>query len=295
MVVGAIEDDGLMRVLVTGSTGQLGIDVVARLDVDHEVTPLPHGQLDISDSTAVRDAMHAIGPEVIVNCAAWTAVDECEADPERAFRVNATGPRNLRDAARANGARIVHISTDYVFDGTKATPYHEGDTPNPQSVYGQSKLAGERALGPEDTIVRTSWIVGPNGRNMLQTILSLLERGGILRFVDDQRGCPTFTGDLARATSWFVEDHLPGLFHVTNAQPVSWYEFARSVASTAGWDAERVQPIRTIDLAPPRPALRPANSVLENRALAAAGLTSLRGYREALEELLSGQRLMGAH
>ncbi len=295
MVVGATEDDGLMKVLVTGSAGQLGVDVASRLDATHLVTPLSRGQLDISDLTAVRDAMDAIRPEVVVNCAAWTAVDECEADPERAFLINASGPGNLCDAARTSGARIIHVSTDFVFDGTKATPYHECDTPNPLSVYGRSKLAGEQALGPEDTIVRTSWIVGPNGRNMLKTILSLLDGGDTLRFVDDQRGCPTFTGDLARAICWFVDDHLPGLFHVTNSGPVTWYEFARTVASTAGWDAERVQPICTTDLDPPRPAPRPANSVLENRALATAGLTSMRDHREALGELLSGQTLIEAH
>ena len=203
--------------------------------------------------------------------------------------------RHVAAAAATAGAELVHISTDYVFDGKLDRPYREWDEPNPASVYGASKLAGEREAGPDATVIRTSWVCGANGNNMVKTILRLVEEHSSLSFVDDQRGCPTFTGDLARATSWFVEDHLPGLFHVTNAQPVSWYEFARSVASTAGWDAERVQPIRTIDLAPPRPALRPANSVLENRALAAAGLTSLRGYREALEELLSGQRLMGAH
>ncbi len=295
MVVGATEDDGLMKVLVTGSAGQLGVDVASRLDATHLVTPLSRGQLDISDLTAVRDAMDAIRPEVVVNCAAWTAVDECEADPERAFLINASGPGNLCDAARTSGARIIHVSTDFVFDGTKATPYHECDTPNPLSVYGRSKLAGEQAFGPEDTIVRTSWIVGPNGRNMLKTILSLLDGGDTLRFVDDQRGCPTFTGDLARAICWFVDDHLPGLFHVTNSGPVTWYEFARTVASTAGWDAERVQPICTTDLDPPRPAPRPANSVLENRALATAGLTSMRDHREALGELLSGQTLIEAH
>ena len=285
MVVGATEADRLMKVLVTGSAGQLGIDVVTRLADDHEVTPLPHGRLDVSDPAGVRSAVQAAAPEVIVNCAAWTAVDECEADPERAFRVNASGPRNLHDAARTIGARTVHISTDYVFGGTKATPYHEGDTPNPRSVYGQSKLAGEQALGPEDTIIRTSWIVGPNGRNMLKTILALLEDGDTLRFVDDQQGCPTFTGDLAQAIRCFVDDHLPGLFHVTNARPVSWYGFACEVAEAAGADPSRVNPTTTSDLVPPRPAPRPDNSVLENRLLPTLGLSPLRDHRKALVEL----------
>ncbi len=285
MVVGANKGTGIVKVLATGSAGQLGIDVVARLAHDHEVTPLSHGQLDISDRAGVRNAVEAAAPEVIVNCAAWTAVDECEADPERAFQVNASGPRNLHDAARTIGARIVHISTDYVFSGTKATPYHEGDTPNPTSVYGQSKLAGEQALGPEDTIIRTSWIVGPNGRNMLKTILALLEDGDTLRFVDDQQGCPTFTGDLARAICWFVDDHLPGLFHVTNARPVSWYGFACEVAEAAGADPASVHPISISDLVPPRPAPRPTNSVLENRLLPTLGLSPLRDHRKALVEL----------
>ncbi len=219
--------------------------------------------------------------------AAWTAVDACEGDPDRAFAVNAVGTRNVADAAEQRGVPVVYVSTDYVFDGTKPTPYDEGDEPNPQSVYGRSKLAGERELHPGSTIVRTSWVCGFHGPNMVKTILRLAAEHPTLSFVDDQRGHPTFAPDLAAVIRTLVLEQRPGLFHVTNQGAVSWYEFARVVLESAGLDPDRVQPVATADLQPPRPAPRPANSVLDNAELRRSGLALAPHYRESLDRLVA--------
>jgi dTDP-4-dehydrorhamnose reductase len=182
------------------------------------------------------------------------------------------------------------VSTDYVFDGTKDGPYVEWDDPRPLSVYGRSKLAGERevaALAPGSTIVRTSWVCGLRGSNMVRTVLRLAaEPDRALAFVDDQRGCPTFTADLAVAVRRLTVGRFAGTYHVTNAGPVSWFEFVGDVLEAAGHDRSRVRPITTAELDPPRPAPRPANSVLDNAALRAAGLPAMRHYREPLRELV---------
>lgn len=277
-----------MRVLITGASGQLGIDLVTVLSIRHDVTACAHVDLDVANPIAVMNRLTSERPEVVVNCAAWTAVDDCEGDPNRAIRINGRGPAHLVAAAEHVGARVVQISTDYVFDGSKSSPYHEDDKPNPTSAYGRSKLLGEHAMRPNDTTLRTAWVMGPHGNNMLKKVLQLLDGKGPLRFVDDQRGCPTFTGDLAEAVSWFVDDHHPGLYHVTNARPVSWYELALEIAELSGHDTSRVQPIATADLDSPRRAPRPANSVLENRALRKSGFPELRDHRAALADFLSG-------
>ena len=276
-----------MKVLVTGAGGQLGVDVVAELSGRHDVVSATRTDLDVADPVAVDAHVERVRPEVVVNCAAWTAVDACEDDPERADRVNGGGPANLVAAVDRHGGRIVHLSTDYVFDGSKPTPYDESDTPNPASAYGRSKLLGEQAMRPDDTVLRTAWVMGPHGSNMLKTVLRLLDGDGDLRFVDDQRGCPTLTGDLATAVGWFVDDHRPGLFHVTNAGPVSWYELVCEIADEAGHDPARVHPIATCDLSPPRPAPRPANSVLDNARMRDVGLPMLRDHREALVDAMA--------
>jgi len=278
-----------VKVLVTGAAGQLGTDLCAALG-DHEVTACDRRTLDVGNPDMVREALDALRPHVVVNCAAWTDVDACESDAAHADLVNGCAPGWIAEAGVAIGARLIQLSTDYVFDGSKATPYVEDDVPNPQSAYGRSKLLGEQGLGPSATVIRTSWTVGPNGHNMLRTLLRLLTGSAPLRFVDDQRGCPTFTNDLAACIRVFVEEHHPGMFHVTNAGAVSWFEFAQEVALAFGADPERVSPISTSELDPPRLAPRPANSELENRALRLAGLPMLRDHREALAELAhSGQ------
>jgi len=188
-----------MRILVTGAGGQLGKDVVwAAQAAGYDVEGTDHKRLDISDEASVVAALVAWRPEVIVNCAAWTAVDACEDDRDKAFLINHLGVRNLMKGAKAGGSHVLHVSTDYVFDGTKPDPYVETDAPNPQSVYGESKLAGEHeATGGGATVVRTSWVCGYGGNNMVKTILRLAKEHDQLSFVDDQRGHPSFTADLA--------------------------------------------------------------------------------------------------
>jgi len=275
-----------MKVLVTGAGGQLGIDVVASLGQNHTVTGLTHAELDVGDAAAVGHRVEAFKPDVVVNCAAWTAVDACEDDPERAFRINAGGPANLVAALDEFGGRLIQISTDYVFDGTKSGPYVEDDEPNPLSVYGASKLAGEQACRDSDTVVRTSWLMGPHRPNILTTILDLLSGSDDLHFVDDQRGCPTFTGDLAEVIGHLVEEHHPGTVHATNSGSVSWYEFATEAARASGHDPSRVQSVETSAVIPIRPATRPANSVLTSTVIGADGRRPLRHHHEALVEML---------
>jgi dTDP-4-dehydrorhamnose reductase len=277
-----------VRILVTGAGGQVGREVAARFTADahHEVIAADRAALDVGDRDAVMQAITARRPDAVVHCGAWTAVDACESDPDRAFRVNALGTRNVAEAARRVGAHVVCLSTDYVFDGEKATPYVEWDQPNPQSVYGRSKLGAEIEAGEEATVVRTSWVCGEHGSNMVKTILRLVSEHDTLSFVDDQRGHPTFADDLAMMIHRLVVDRRPGIFHVTNQGPVSWYEFAVAVLATAGLDPARVHPIGTADLEPPRAAPRPVNSVLDNAALRLAGIDLLPDFREPLSRLV---------
>jgi dTDP-4-dehydrorhamnose reductase len=279
-------------VLVTGAGGQLGHELVTAF-ADHEVVAADHATLDVADREAVLAAVTTTRPDVIVHAAAWTAVDACESDPDRAFRSNGLATRHVAEAARRVGARVCYVSTDYVFDGTKPEPYVEWDPPNPHSVYGASKLAGELELrgDPDATIVRISYVCGAHGNNMVKTILRLAGEHETLRFVDDQRGHPTFAADAAPMIRRLLVDHRPGCFHVTNQGAVSWYEFARAVLESTGQDPERVRPITTAELDPPRPASRPANSVLDNAALRLSGLPALPHYRESLDRLV---RQLGA-
>ena len=277
-----------------GAGGQLGRDVVlAGEAAGDEVVAADHATLDVSDRDAVLGAVLSIQPDAVVHCAAWTAVDACEGDPDRAYLHNALAVRWVAEAARRAGAHLVHLSTDYVFDGTKPAPYHEWDVPAPASVYGRSKLAGEREAvdgAPGATVVRTSWVCGEHGANMVKTVLRLAAEHPVLSFVDDQRGHPTFTADLAPVLRRLALGRRPGLFHVTNQGAVSWYEFAGAVLAAAGEDPSRVKPIATADLQPARPAPRPANSVLRNAALEASGLPLLDDFRAPLARLVTQLR-----
>lgn len=276
-----------MRVLITGAGGQVGRELVdVFTEGGHVVAGFDHASLDITDRDAVRASVVEFHPDAIVHSAAWTAVDACEADPDRAYAVNAMGTRFVAEAARLVGAAVHCISTDYVFDGTKEGPYVEWDEPNPQSVYGRSKLAGERELDDGSTIIRTAWVCGYHGGNMVKTILRLASEHETLSFVDDQRGCPTFADDLAVMIGRLVTERRSGIFHVTNAGPVSWYEFAQEVLRANGDDPSRVRPVATADLQPPRPAPRPANSVLDHAALRLSGIDTMDDFRIPLERLV---------
>ena len=299
-----------LRVLVTGGNGQLGRDVrdvlagavpdggvpADRLDGGllptvapgtFEVLSTDIDTLDLVDRAAVHDTVGWFRPDIVLHGGAYTAVDACESDPDTAYAVNAMGTRHMAEAAAGAGAHLVYVSTDYVFDGAADRPYVEWDVPGPRSVYGRSKLGGEqevRALsGAAGTIVRTAWVSGAHGANMVKTVLRLAAASpdGVLRFVDDQVGCPTFTADLARAVVRLGIDRRPGTFHVTNQGETSWYGFVRATMAAAGHDPDRVEPIATSDLDPPRPAPRPANSRLDNAALRLSGLPLLPAWTDA--------------
>jgi dTDP-4-dehydrorhamnose reductase len=277
-----------VRILITGAGGQLGTDLVgaASAAAHHEVVAATRAQIDVGDRDAVLSSVLELRPDLIIHAAAWTAVDACEGDPDHAWRVNALGCRHMAESARLAGAHLVAVSTDYVFDGTSPHPYTEWDRPAPLSMYGRSKLGGEeevRAALAGATTVRTSWVCGLHGSNMLKTVLRLAGTGVPLRFVDDQRGCPTFTEDLAGMLLHLGISRRPGLFHVTNQGATSWFQFAQEVVAAAGLDPSMVEPISTAQLDPPRPAPRPANSVLDNAALRLGGITLLPDYHEPLE------------
>jgi dTDP-4-dehydrorhamnose reductase len=296
-----------VRILITGAGGQLGRDlrdVLAgrvpaggrrcallgpegpRPGLNHEVLAAGHHSMPVDDRDAVLTTFAAFRPELVLHVGAMTAVDLCETEVDKAFAVNAVGTRHVAEAATLVGAHVVYVSTDYVFDGKAERPYREWDVPCPASVYGASKLAGERECPPGSTIVRTSWVCGAHGANMVVTVLRLAERHGELRFVDDQHGSPTFTADLAPAIVSLGLDRRPGIFHVTNGGATTWWAFVRAVLAEAGADPERVRPISTAELDPPRPAPRPANSVLDNMALRLSGLPALPQWQDGLSRLV---------
>jgi dTDP-4-dehydrorhamnose reductase len=234
-----------------------------------------HAELDVTDADAVAEVL---GGATVINCAAYTNVDGAEADPETANAVNAEGARNLAEAA----ARVIYVSTDYVFDGTKAGPYVESDPVNPLSAYGRSKLAGERATltaSPQSVIVRTSWLFGAGGGNFVATMLRIGEERGEVAVVDDQVGCPTFTGHLADALVALAEGHGHGFLHVAGSGSCSWFELARTIFDRAGMDVD-VRPCTTDEF--PRPARRPANSVLASER----GAPALPAWQEGLDAYL---------
>ena len=272
-----------MRLLITGAAGMLGQDLVAIAD---DAVALSRAELDITDAAAVDAAVSAAAPDVVVNCAAYTNVDGAEQAVLDALAVNGRGAGNVARAAQAAGAWIVHISSDYVFDGSKREPYLEPDDPAPLSQYGISKLAGERAVAevaPEThTIVRSSWLFGTGGPCFPATILRLAAERDTLTVVDDQVGCPTYTGHLAAALLQLAGARPIGLVHVTGGGHCSWFEFARQIVGEAGLECE-VTPGRTEDLA--RPAPRPAYSVMRSER----GAPELPSWRQGLADYLAAR------
>lgn len=277
-----------MKLLITGAGGQLGHEM-ALLCQRHgdELIALRRADLDIGDRDQALGTITALRPDAVINCGAWTAVDACETDHDRAYRDNALAVRWLADACGRIGAHLVQVSTDYVFDGTLDRPYTEWDAPNPQSVYGRSKLGGEREAGLGASIVRTSWVCGEHGNNMVKTVLKLAAAGTEMSFVSDQIGHPTFTADLAPVLRMLAVGRRPGVHHVTNQGAVSWYQFVQSILEVGGFPPDLVRPISTAELDPPRPAARPFNGVLDNAALRLAGDPPMRSYVDALTDLVT--------
>lgn len=252
-----------MRWLVTGGNGMFGTDLVQLLRRrGEEVVAAGSADCDIRSLAAVRETMQ--GFDVVVNAAAWTAVDDAETHEAEAFSINATGVRNVALVAAETGTRMVHISTDYVFDGTATTPYESDHPQNPQSAYGRTKAAGEwaiRATNPDTLIVRTAWLYGEHGPNFVKTMLRLAGERETLKVVDDQIGQPTWTRDLATYVMDLIAAGAPGgYFHGTSSGTTSWFGFAQEIFRLAGLDPARVEPCTSADF--PRPAPRPAYSVL---------------------------------
>ena len=280
-----------MRVLITGADGQLGVDLVAVCAAaGDEVHAFDRVSLDVADRSQVFEAIASLEPEIVVNCAAWTAVDACESDPARAHNVNGLAVRHIAEACHRSYAHLVQVSTDYVFDGTLGRPYVETDATNPLSEYGRSKLFGEQealTIGSGAAVVRTSWVCGRNGSNMVKTVLRLAAETPQLSFVSDQVGNPTFTQDLAPLLRTIAVERMRGIVHATNQGSCSWHEFAQAVVAAMGKDPAMVLPITTAELQPPRPAPRPANSRLDNAVLRAAGYEPMRDYHEPLAETVA--------
>jgi dTDP-4-dehydrorhamnose reductase len=278
--------------LVTGSGGMLGQDLLARLAAaGQRAVGLDRGALDITDPGAVRAALRAHEPAVVVNCAAWTAVDDAETAEAEALAVNGTGPRVLAEACRDSGALLLQVSTDYVFAGDGETPYAENAPTAPRSAYGRTKLAGERAvldtLPETGYVVRTAWLYGAGGANFVRTMIKLESVKDTLDVVDDQRGQPTWTGDLADRLVQLGGAALAGtapagIYHGTSGGETTWFGFTREIFRLLGADPERVRP--TTSAAFVRPAPRPAYSVLGHDRWKAAGIDPIRDWRQALAD-----------
>lgn len=273
-----------MRILMTGARGMLGSDLRDALS-HYPVTAADHRSLDITDATAVRRAV--AGHDVVINTAAYTAVDAAESAEDTAYRVNADGPRFLAEAAKAAGARLIQISTDYVFDGAASAPYPEDAPLHPLSAYGRTKAAGERfvrSIYPDGSyIVRTAWLYGRQGSSFARTMLTLARSTQNLDVVDDQRGQPTWTRDLAHQIRTLIEQNAaPGTYHGTNSGTATWYDFARALFNECGLDPERIRPTDGAHF--PRPAARPANSVLGHDAWRSERIRPMRPWRDALRD-----------
>lgn len=291
---------GVKRILLTGSNGQLGWELQRGLAGRNEVVAMDRKRLDLADADAIRRTVRDVRPDIIVNPAAYTAVDKAESEPALAQAVNGVAPGVLAEEARRLGAALVHYSTDYVFDGGKAGPYTEDDAPNPQSVYGTTKLAGEtavRAAGGRHLILRTSWVYGMHGGNFVKTVLRLAKEHHELRIVADQFGAPTWARDLAQATStlldsWKRENFdaaLGGLYHLTAAGRTDWHAYAEEIVRLARrYDATLAA--KTLDIRAiatheyPTAAKRPANSVLSNDRIRRAFGIGLPEWRKSLAE-----------
>lgn len=282
-----------MNILLTGINGQVGWELRRSLAPLGHVVAVDRKELDLADPEAIRAKVRAISPKLIVNPAAYTAVDRAEHEPDQARAINAIAPGVLAEAAKSCGAILVHFSTDYVFDGSKAEPYLEDDAPNPLNVYGATKLAGEQAIrasGARHLILRTSWVYGMRGHNFLLTMQRLMRERDEIKVVDDQVGAPTWSRLIAEATALILAQCLSpargadrpepwGTYHLTCAGETSWFGFAKAIAELGGYSM-RLKPISTAEY--PTPARRPANSRLDNGKLARTFGIRLPHWREAL-------------
>lgn len=282
-----------LKVLVTGAAGQLGQDVVLLLrHQGHEVMGCDRQEMDITNLDQCVQVIGEYGPDAVIHCAAHTAVDAAESDIDAAYLINATGSRNVAIASEKAGAKLVYISTDYVFDGLSVQPYHEYDNTDPKSIYGKSKRAGEvlvQSLSSKYFIVRTSWVYGKYGNNFVKTMLKLGQEKPMLQVVNDQKGSPTYTVDLARFLLELIQTEKYGVYHASNSDSCTWFEFTQAIFA----EAEELLGLKfTAKLEPcateqfPRPAPRPRNSVMEHLSIRTNGFEDIRPWREGLRDFL---------
>jgi dTDP-4-dehydrorhamnose reductase len=289
----------MKHIMITGGAGQLGLALLRLLKDKKEYKLYRTGTmssedglvnaLDITDEEAVNSYVNQVHPDIIINCAALTAVDLCESEQEKAYRINALGPKYLAVAADRISAKLVHVSTDYVYDGQALSPYIESDTPNPISVYGRTKLAGDEfveQLCKRYFILRTAWVYG-EGKNFVKTMLRLAENGNNIRVVADQLGTPTSALELARAIIFIMETDSYGVYHATCEGITSWYEFALRIFEEAGIDVN-VEAIPTSQY--PTPAKRPMYSVLDNKAFRERHGYYMKEWKDAFHEYMLEQR-----
>ncbi len=278
-----------IKVLVTGGSGQVGGELVASLlnvgGIEDVYAPSSF-ELDLSSRETVLGAICSMRPDWVIHVGAWTQVDACEDNPQKAHLVNGLGSRFVVQGAEMVGARVCYLSTDYVFDGNSKRPYLEWDPVCPRTVYGASKLAGEREMRSGDLIVRTSWVMGEFGHNMAKTLLRLAKAGERHRFVNDQIGTPTVVSDLVASLIELVTGGHSGIFHVSNAGETSWFDVARFIFEAVGEDPDRITPVSSAELIGYK-APRPGYSVLDNFALRGSGLKALPNWRESLSRLVS--------
>ena len=275
-----------MKILITGSNGMLGHDLIEVLKDNHELLLTTSKTLDITDGDSVMDFILKSNPDIVINSAAYTDVDGCESNPDLAYNVNGEGVKNLALACREVDCPLVHISTDYVFNGQNDRPWVEDDEIGPISIYGKSKLEGEehiKEILEKYFIVRTAWLYGVNGRNFPRTMLELAQNHSEITVVYDEVGTPTYTPDLAKGISELIETDYYGTYHLTNSGNCSWCEFARYIFEVADVDVN-VIPVTASEFA--RPAPRPSYSVLENRNWVENGFEPLRNYKEAIKEYI---------
>ena len=275
-----------MKILITGSNGMLGHDLIDVLDKSHDLILTDSKVLDITDKKQTIEYICNVKPDVVINSAAYTDVDGCEENRDLAYSVNGEGVRNLALACRDVDCPLVHISTDYVFDGSATEPIREDGEIGPISIYGKSKLKGEEAIQEildKYFIIRTAWLYGINGRNFPKTMLELAENHSEITVVYDEVGTPTYTPDLAGGIAELIETDYYGIYHLTNSGSCSWCEFARYIFEIAGKDV-KVIPVTASEFA--RPAPRPSYSVLDNRNWVEKGFKPLRDYKEAIKDYI---------
>lgn len=282
-----------MNVLVTGAAGQLGMDVVSIFrEAGHSVIACDRNTLDITDQASCLRIINEYKPEVVIHCAAYTAVDKAEHDVDEAYRINAAGTRNMVVASERFKAKFCYISTDYVFDGFSERAYHEYDNTNPLTIYGKSKRAGEnlvQSLSSSYFVVRTSWVYGIHGNNFVKTMLRLGTDMSELKVVNDQKGSPTYTFDLAKFLLELVQTEKYGVYHASNTGTCTWYEFANSIFTEAESLSGTKYPVKVYPCTTeefPLPAPRPKNSVMDHLSIRTNGLTDLRPWMEGLREFL---------